>query len=117
MARKVDDLGRIVLPVEMRRLYGIRTGDELAISVDGDAIVLRKRFTGCALCGGVDGLRTYREKPICTACIAELGSLGATVAEPDDAGNPASDATDVAPVTVDVQVDVVTAEPVAAPAD
>lgn len=42
MARKIDDLGRIVIPAETRRLFNIREGDQLAISVEGDSIVLRK---------------------------------------------------------------------------
>jgi len=42
MARKIDDLGRIVIPAETRRLFNIREGDQIAISVEGDRIVLRK---------------------------------------------------------------------------
>jgi transcriptional pleiotropic regulator of transition state genes len=68
MARKVDDLGRIVLPVELRRLHGIQTGDALEISVDGDAIVLRKLSQGCVFCGSVDGLSSYRSRAVCTDC-------------------------------------------------
>ena len=43
MVRKIDDLGRIVIPAETRRLLNIREGDELAIAVEGDRIILRKR--------------------------------------------------------------------------
>jgi AbrB family transcriptional regulator, transcriptional pleiotropic regulator of transition state genes len=85
MARKVDDLGRIVLPVELRRLFGIRTGDELEISVDGETIILKKVQIGCALCGSLEGLTSYREKLVCTACVAELGAAvttGAVVPAP-----------------------------------
>ncbi|HET7486771.1 MAG TPA: AbrB/MazE/SpoVT family DNA-binding domain-containing protein [Acidimicrobiales bacterium] len=77
MARKVDDLGRIVLPVEMRRMFGIRPGDELEISVDGGAIVLRKVEDRCVFCGDGDGLRGYRDKQVCKACSAELGARDA----------------------------------------
>ena len=72
MARKVDDLGRIVLPVELRRLHGIQTGDALEISVDGDSIVLRKLSQGCVFCGTCDGLASYRSRSICTECRDEL---------------------------------------------
>ena len=72
MARKVDDLGRIVLPVELRRLHGIQTGDALEISVDGDAIVLRKLSPGCVFCGSADGLSTFRTRNVCGACRDEL---------------------------------------------
>ncbi|HUP87639.1 MAG TPA: AbrB/MazE/SpoVT family DNA-binding domain-containing protein [Acidimicrobiales bacterium] len=68
MARKVDDLGRIVLPVELRRLHGIQTGDALEISVDGDSIVLRKLSQGCVFCGTEDGLSSYRARSICVEC-------------------------------------------------
>lgn len=68
MARKVDDLGRIVLPVELRRLHGIQTGDALEISVDGDAIVLRKLVHGCVFCGTDQRLTGYRDRSICRDC-------------------------------------------------
>ena len=72
MARKVDDLGRIVLPVELRRLFGIRSGDELEISVDEGAILLRKIEARCALCEGADALREFRGKQVCQACADDL---------------------------------------------
>lgn len=78
MARRVDDLGRIVLPVEMRRLFGIRAGDALDISVDDRGIVLRKVETGCVFCGETETLRTYRDKQLCAACAVELGASAAS---------------------------------------
>ena len=74
MARKVDDLGRIVLPVEMRRMFGIRPGDELEIGVDGGSILLRKIEARCVFCADADGLRPYREKQVCGTCATELGA-------------------------------------------
>lgn len=53
MARKIDDLGRIVIPAETRRLLNIREGDELAIEVQGDRIILRKREVTVAVGGHV----------------------------------------------------------------
>jgi transcriptional pleiotropic regulator of transition state genes len=82
MARKVDDLGRIVLPVELRRLHGIQTGDALEISVDGDAIVLRKLSPGCVFCGAVDGLSTFRSRAVCGDCRDELTSPPAAATPP-----------------------------------
>lgn len=72
MARKVDDLGRIVLPIELRRLHDIKTGDALEISVDGDAIVLRKLAQGCVFCGTGDDLTSFRGRALCTPCQADL---------------------------------------------
>ena len=73
MARKVDDLGRIVLPVEMRRRFGIRAGDALEIAVDDAGIVLRKRETRCVFCGGGDDLLSHHDKQVCSSCVKELG--------------------------------------------
>ena len=77
MARKVDDLGRIVLPVEMRRMFGIRPGDELEIGVDGVAIVLRKIEARCVFCGDGVSLRLFREKQVCAVCAKELSGAHA----------------------------------------
>lgn len=77
MARKVDDLGRIVLPSELRRLHGIQAGDELSISVDGDAIILRKVAVGCVFCDTTDDLGLFKGKPVCQPC-ARIMADGAT---------------------------------------
>ena len=82
MARKVDDLGRIVLPVELRRLHGIKTGDALEISVDGDAIVLRKLLQGCVFCGETEGLTVYRGRSVCPACKDGVAALVTVVHAP-----------------------------------
>jgi transcriptional pleiotropic regulator of transition state genes len=73
MARKVDDLGRIVLPVETRRLFGIRPGDAMEISVIEGTIVLRKIETGCVFCDRDDATREYKGKLVCPSCAADLG--------------------------------------------
>jgi transcriptional pleiotropic regulator of transition state genes len=73
MARKVDDLGRIVLPVETRRLFGIRPGDALEISVAEGSILLRKLESGCVFCDGREGLREFKGKLVCPECSGELG--------------------------------------------
>jgi transcriptional pleiotropic regulator of transition state genes len=82
MVRKIDDLGRVVLPVELRRLYGIQAGEPLAISVDGDAIVLRKLDEGCVFCGSASSLSLFRDRAVCAACATELGQRDAGGDEP-----------------------------------
>jgi transcriptional pleiotropic regulator of transition state genes len=72
MARKVDDLGRIVLPVELRRLLNISEGDHLEISVDASRIILEKLEERCIFCGSTDDLRPYRAKQVCGDCVAQL---------------------------------------------
>lgn len=76
MVRKVDGLGRIVLPVEMRRMFAIRAGDALEIGVDEAGIVLRKVESRCVFCGGTESLRPFRGKQLCASCAGELSVAG-----------------------------------------
>lgn len=76
IVRKVDELGRIVLPVELRRTLDIVERDELEIFVDGDTIMLRKYDPTCVFCGSGNGVTTYRDKTICRNCIQELKAQG-----------------------------------------
>ncbi len=72
VARKVDDLGRIVLPVELRRVFNIRPGDALQIAVDGGDILLRKVEARCVFCNGDEALGPYRGKQVCAPCADAL---------------------------------------------
>ena len=75
IVRKIDDLGRIVVPAETRRLFNIHEGDELAISVDNGGIVLRKLEETCTFCESTDDVRDYRGRGVCVNCRADLGAL------------------------------------------
>lgn len=72
MARKIDDLGRVVIPAETRRLFNIHEGDQLTISVEADSIVLRKLEATCTFCGGTQEVRPFKGKGICTGCREQL---------------------------------------------
>lgn len=72
VSRKVDDLGRIVLPAELRRSFDIREGDHIDIAVEEDRIVLSKKRNSCTFCGSMDSLRSYREHQVCQSCVSEL---------------------------------------------
>lgn len=74
MARKVDDLGRVVVPAEMRKSFGIREGDYLDISVDEDRIILVKRENTCIFCRSEKDLREFRGRMICATCTDELSA-------------------------------------------
>lgn len=74
MVRKIDDLGRIVVPAETRRLFNIREGDELAISVDSGAIVIRKLESVCVFCGQAEDVLPYKGRGLCSPCRSELSS-------------------------------------------
>ena len=81
--RKVDDLGRIVIPAGIRRSLDINEGDALDVAVDGDKVVLAKPVDRCVFCGGDDDLGAFRSKMVCRPCVAGLGVLGETTGTPD----------------------------------
>ncbi len=80
MSRKVDDLGRIVLPVELRRQLGIKAGDELDISVDGAMVMLHKIEARCVFCDSQEGLRLHCEKQVCSECLGQLSTMAPALA-------------------------------------
>ena len=89
VVRKIDELGRIVLPSEIRRVFGIHEGDELDISVDGERVILEKRTDLCLFCGAEEPGIDYRGRKVCDTCAGELGKLGKTeIRLPDEAGIP-----------------------------
>lgn len=74
IARKIDDLGRIVIPAETRRLFNINEGDQLFISVEGGSIVIKKMTDTCTFCGTDSRVRQFRDKGICAGCRSQLSA-------------------------------------------
>ena len=72
IVRKVDELGRIVLPIELRRTLDIAEKDALEIYVEGSAIVLKKYRPSCIFCDSSKDIRTFKGKNICPKCLREL---------------------------------------------
>lgn len=75
IVRPVDGLGRIVLPIELRRNLDIQERDLVEILLEGDRIILRKHESACVFCGGGRGLSEYRGKNVCRECIKHLDNL------------------------------------------
>ena len=72
IVRKIDELGRIVLPIELRRTLDIGERDALEIYVDQDAVILKKYKTSCAFCSSNENLVEFKDKCICAECLAQL---------------------------------------------
>lgn len=70
--RRIDSLGRFVLPKELRKSLDINQNDYLQIFIDDDAIILKKSQLSCILCGGRETLTDYMDKKVCRRCIAAL---------------------------------------------
>lgn len=75
IVRKVDELGRIVLPIEMRRTLNIAEKDSLEIYVDGENIILRKFLSACIFCGKSKDIVDFGGKNVCRSCVAKLKEL------------------------------------------
>mgnify|MGYP000947442091 FL=1 len=75
IVRKVDELGRIVLPIELRRTYDLAEKDAIEIYVDGASIILRKYEPTCIFCGDAKNVINYRGKNICPNCLKEMKKL------------------------------------------
>lgn len=72
IVRKVDELGRIVLPIELRRTLGIEEKDRIEIFVDGESIILRKYQPVCIFCDNAKDIINYKGKNICPDCIRAM---------------------------------------------
>ena len=72
MVRKVDELGRIVLPAEIRQNMDIQVKDAIEIFTDGDSIILQKYQPSCIFCSNVDDVIYFKDKRVCKSCIKAL---------------------------------------------
>lgn len=75
IVRPIDELGRIVLPKETRKILNINSKDPVEIYMDKDAIVLRKYEPGCTFCGNSDATVRLNEKLVCKDCYEKIGKL------------------------------------------
>lgn len=75
IVRKVDDMGRIVLPIELRRSMDIEEGTPLEIYVEKGRVVLRPCRQTCIFCGGEEGVAEYKNRNICAACRQALARI------------------------------------------
>ena len=73
--RKVDELGRVVIPIELRNKLGIQEKDPIEIYVDGSAVVLKKYQPNCIFCGGTKDLVEYKEKLVCDKCRSKIKQI------------------------------------------
>ena len=68
IVRKIDELGRLVLPMEIRQTMDIQTRDALEIFTENDRIILQKYRPACIFCGNADNVQYFKGKRICAAC-------------------------------------------------
>lgn len=72
IVRRIDDLGRVVIPKSLRRTLNLNEFDPLEIFIDGERIILQKYAHGCVICGAIGEMRQVKGKLVCQGCIGEL---------------------------------------------
>ena len=77
IVRRVDELGRVVIPIEIRNKFDIKEKDPIEIYVDGSSIVLRKFEPNCTFCGNTKNLIEYNHKLVCNKCAKKIANLEA----------------------------------------
>lgn len=73
IVRKADELGRVVIPAELRKTLDIEEGTPLEIFTDGGQIIFKKYEPGCIFCGQVEGVKSFKNKCVCPKCAKEIG--------------------------------------------
>ena len=72
IVRRIDELGRVVIPIEMRNKFGIAEKDPVEMYVEGSNIVLRKYQQNCVFCGGTKNLIEFKNNLICEKCASKI---------------------------------------------
>ncbi|QGG46269.1 AbrB/MazE/SpoVT family DNA-binding domain-containing protein [Heliorestis convoluta] len=80
IVRKVDELGRVVIPIELRRTMGIDEKDSLEIYVDNEKIILKKYEPACVFCGSAVDVQNFRGKIVCNECAISMGQNATSAA-------------------------------------
>lgn len=75
IVRRVDELGRVVIPIEMRNKFNIAEKDPIEIYVDGSSIILKKYEENCVFCGNTKNLSEYKSKLICNKCLSQIAEI------------------------------------------
>lgn len=72
VVRKLDNLGRIVIPIELRKTMGIAIKDTLELFTEGDEIILKKYQPGCIFCNDARNVKLFKGKMVCEKCLSEM---------------------------------------------
>lgn len=73
--RTIDKLGRVVIPMSMRKALGIQIGDDLDVTMEGERIILQKCRNGCIFCGSTERLVLFNGRKVCGACVESLSNM------------------------------------------
>lgn len=74
--RPIDNLGRLVLPIELRRMFNLHSGDPVEVFVDDTYIMLKKYEPTCIFCGEAKDVQNFHGKLVCPHCLEEMRNMG-----------------------------------------
>ena len=75
IVRQIDNLGRIVIPMELRKVLDMPNGTPIEIYTEGDSIILHKYQNKCELCGSIENITVFKDKVVCSNCLNDLRGL------------------------------------------
>ena len=75
ITRAIDELGRFVVPKELRRSFDLNEKDQLEIYTEGDRIILQKYIPGCIFCGEIENVVLFAHKRVCPGCLSQLKNM------------------------------------------
>lgn len=75
IVRRLDELGRVVIPIELRNKFNISEKDPIEIYVEGNCIILKKYESACIFCENTEVLHEYKGKQICSACLKKISNF------------------------------------------
>ena len=75
IVRRIDDLGRVVIPMELRKVFDMPTGTPIEIYTEGDSIILHKYQNKCEFCGSTENITVFKDKIVCSNCLNDLKGL------------------------------------------
>jgi transcriptional pleiotropic regulator of transition state genes len=75
IVRRIDSLGRIVIPMEFRRTLGIHVHDQLSIRLEGEQIAIGRHRDTCAICGAEGDMVAVKDRSMCPACVGAVKGL------------------------------------------
>ena len=74
IVRKVDELGRVVIPIEIRKQLNIEIKDSIEIYTEGTSIILKKKEDSCIFCGSEKNVGFFKDKKVCKKCADKISN-------------------------------------------
>lgn len=75
IVRKIDNLGRVVIPIELRKTLDLNENDAVEIFTEGSSVIFKKHTISCVFCGNSKDVVSYKDKCVCNKCIEQIKNI------------------------------------------